>query len=72
MSDAGSVPGEPAPRVLIADDQNLVRTGFRMILRDAGIPVVAEAADGAQAVTAALEHHPDVVLMDIKIGRAHV
>ena len=41
------------PRVLIADDQTLVRTGFRMILRDAGIPVVAEAADGAAAVAAA-------------------
>jgi DNA-binding NarL/FixJ family response regulator len=36
-----------------------------MILRDAGIPVVAEAAAGAQAVAAVLEHHPDVVLMDI-------
>ena len=57
-SDAGSTPGQPAPRVLIADDQTLVRTGFRMILRDAGIPVVAEAADGAQAVAAALEHRP--------------
>ena len=67
MSDADSPPGEPAPRVLIADDQNLVRTGFRMILRDAGIPVVAEAADGAQAVAAVLEHHPDVVLMDIRM-----
>ena len=67
MSDADSTPGEPAPRVLIADDQTLVRTGFRMILRDAGIPVIAEAADGAQAVAAALEHHPDVVLMDIRM-----
>jgi DNA-binding NarL/FixJ family response regulator len=67
VSDADGAPGEPAPRVLIADDQTLVRTGFRMILRDAGIPVVAEAADGAQAVAAALEHHPDVVLMDIRM-----
>ena len=67
MSDADGTPGEPAPRVLIADDQTLVRTGFRMILRDAGIPVVAEAADGAHAVAAALEHQPDVVLMDIRM-----
>jgi CheY-like chemotaxis protein len=37
------------------------------ILRDAGIPVVAEAVDGAQAFAAALEHHPDVVLMDIRM-----
>ena len=67
MNDADSAPGDPAPRVVIADDQTLVRTGFRMILRDAGIPVIAEAADGAQAVAAALEHHPDVVLMDIRM-----
>lgn len=55
------------PRVLIADDQNLVRTGFRMILREAGIPVVAEAADGREAVAAALRDRPDVVLMDIRM-----
>jgi DNA-binding NarL/FixJ family response regulator len=58
--------GEP-PRVVIADDQNLVRSGFRMILGAAGIPVVAEAADGGQAVAAVLKHRPDVVLMDIRM-----
>jgi DNA-binding NarL/FixJ family response regulator len=56
-----------APRVVIADDQLLVRSGFRMILTAAGIPVVAEAADGGQAVSAALKHRPDVVLMDIRM-----
>ena len=55
------------PRVVIADDQNLVRSGFRMILGAAGIPVVAEAADGGQAVAAVLRHRPDVVLMDIRM-----
>ena len=55
------------PRVVIADDQNLVRSGFRMILRAAGIPVVAEAADGGEAVAAVLRHRPDVVLMDIRM-----
>ncbi len=55
------------PRVLVADDQTLVRSGFRLILNAAGIPVVAEAADGKQAVAAALEHRPDVVLMDIRM-----
>ena len=55
------------PRVVIADDQNLVRSGFRMILGAAGIPVVAEAADGAEAVAAALRFRPDVVLMDIRM-----
>jgi DNA-binding NarL/FixJ family response regulator len=65
-----AIAGEPeqsAPRVVIADDQTLVRTGFRMILREAGIPVVAEAADGAEAVAAVLKHRPDVVLMDIRM-----
>jgi DNA-binding NarL/FixJ family response regulator len=55
------------PRVVIADDQLLVRSGFRMILTAAGIPVVAEAADGGQAVAAALKHRPDVLLMDIRM-----
>ena len=57
----------PVPRVVIADDQTLVRGGFRLILGAAGIPVVAEAADGREAVTAALKHRPDVVLMDIRM-----
>jgi YesN/AraC family two-component response regulator len=38
-----------------------------MILAEAGIPVVAEAADGAEAVSAVLKHKPDVVLMDIRM-----
>lgn len=61
-ADAG-----PLPRVVIADDQTLVRGGFRLILSSAGIPVVAEAADGREAVAAALSHRPDVVLMDIRM-----
>jgi len=53
--------------VVVADDQTLVRGGFRLILGAAGIPVVAEAADGREAVAAALKHRPDVVLMDIRM-----
>jgi DNA-binding NarL/FixJ family response regulator len=53
--------------VVIADDQALVRSGFRMILGAAGIPVVGEAADGEQAIAAALKYRPDVVLMDIRM-----
>jgi DNA-binding NarL/FixJ family response regulator len=58
---------EQAPRVVVADDQTLVRRGFRLILGSAGIPVVAEAGDGKDAVAAVLEHRPDVVLMDIRM-----
>ncbi|MEV5893817.1 response regulator transcription factor [Nonomuraea fuscirosea] len=56
-------------RVIIADDQALVRTGFRMILAADGIEVTAEAADGAEAVEAARRTRPDVVLMDIRMPR---
>ncbi len=58
---------DPGPRVVIADDQTLVRGGFRLILGAAGIPVVAEAADGREAIAATLRHRPDVVLMDIRM-----
>jgi len=55
-------------RVLLADDQILVRAGFRMLLKSAGdIAVIAEAANGGVAVALAREHAPDVVLMDINM-----
>jgi DNA-binding NarL/FixJ family response regulator len=58
--------GEPL-RVVIADDQALVRAGFRMILMAEGIDVVAEADNGAEAVDAVRRTRPDVVLMDIRM-----
>ena len=55
-------------RVLLADDERLVRTGFRMILKaEPDIEVVGEAADGVEAVEEATKSRPDVVLMDIRM-----
>ena len=56
-----------ALRVVVADDQALVRTGFSMILAADGIEVVAQAGDGEQAVEAVRRTLPDVVLMDIRM-----
>jgi DNA-binding NarL/FixJ family response regulator len=55
-------------RVLIVDDQALVRTGFRMILEaEEDIEVVGEAGDGIEAITEARRLEPDVVLMDVRM-----
>jgi DNA-binding NarL/FixJ family response regulator len=64
-----SAPEDGAPiRVLLADDEQLVRSGFRLLLEtEDGIAVVGEAATGAEAVARARELRPDVVLMDIRM-----
>ena len=55
-------------RVLVVDDQALVRSGFRLVLEaSGGIDVVGEAADGQQALALAAELSPDVVLMDLRM-----
>jgi DNA-binding NarL/FixJ family response regulator len=55
-------------RVLLADDQALVRAGFRMLLdNEDGFDVVGEASDGAEAVARALELQPDIVVMDVRM-----
>ncbi len=64
-----SMPPPPAQvRVLIADDQSLIRLGFRMVLDVAdGIEVVGEAGDGAEAIAATERLRPDVLLMDVRM-----
>ena len=53
--------------VVVADDQDLIRSGLRMVLEARGVDVVGEAADGAQAVETVTRTTPDVVLMDIRM-----
>ncbi|HEV2777407.1 MAG TPA: response regulator transcription factor, partial [Solirubrobacteraceae bacterium] len=55
-------------RVVIADDQSMVRAGFRSLLQaEPDIDVVAEAAEGEQAIAAVRRFKPDVALMDIRM-----
>ncbi|HIY23043.1 MAG TPA: response regulator transcription factor [Candidatus Brachybacterium merdigallinarum] len=56
-------------RVVVVDDQALVREGIRSLLQVAGIDVVAEAGDGGDALAEIAEHAPDVVLMDLRMPR---
>ena len=57
-------------RVLLVDDEAMIRTGLRMVLEaESDIEVVGEAGDGAQAVTAAASLRPDVILMDVRMPR---
>jgi DNA-binding NarL/FixJ family response regulator len=65
---AADQPSERAVKVLLADDQTLVRAGFRVLLeRGHDIEVVGEVADGAEAIEAVRRLRPDVVLMDIRM-----
>jgi DNA-binding NarL/FixJ family response regulator len=57
-------------RILLVDDQQLIRMGFRMVLEaDPGFAVVGEASNGAEAIQAVRELSPDVVLMDVRMPR---
>ena len=68
MSAAAASPGGTPIKVLLADDQALVRSGFKALLdAEDDITVVAEAADGSEAVERARAMRPDVILMDIRM-----
>lgn len=56
-------------RVMVVDDDAMVRRLLRTILRASDLEVVAEAADGDEVVTCVQAHHPDVVLMDLRMAR---
>ena len=61
-------PGDDPISVILVDDQPLLRMGFRMVLEEeAGIVVVGEASDGAAGLGLVARHHPDVVVMDVRM-----
>ena len=59
----------PSPRILVAEDETLVRLDLLAMLAEAGYEVCAEAADGLEAVKLAAEHEPDAILMDANMPR---
>lgn len=56
-------------RVLLADDHGIVRRGLRSLIEEAGLSVVAEAADGLEAIRLTEEHRPDLLILDIGMPR---
>ena len=61
----------PATRVVVADDDVLLREGLASLLERSGIDVVAQAGDGATAIRACREHEPDLLLIDIRMPPTH-
>ena len=64
-----STPPRPTPRVVIAEDEALIRMDLAEMLAEAGYDVVAQAADGEQAIALTSEHRPDLVVMDVKMPK---
>lgn len=62
-------PVQPPPRVMVVDDEELLRQAFRRLLERQGVEVCAEAADGIEAVELATAASPDIILMDLRMPR---
>lgn len=69
MSAAHLTAGSTRPRVLIAEDEALIRLDLAEMLEEAGYEVVAQASDGEQALQLARDHRPDLVIMDVKMPK---
>jgi len=67
VAETSDVAHRTAPRVVIAEDEALIRLDLREMLEEEGYQVVAEAADGAQAVALVTEHRPDLAVLDVKM-----
>jgi response regulator NasT len=59
----------PSPRLVVAEDQALIRLDLERLLEAAGFEICGSARDGLEAVELALEHRPDLVLLDVKMPR---
>ena len=63
------MPPSPRPRLVVAEDQALIRLDLERLLDEAGFDVCGSARDGQEAVELALELHPDIVVLDVKMPR---
>ena len=69
LSPSRATEGNGRPRVLIAEDEALIRLDLREMLQEEGYDVIGEAADGEQAVALAMDLNPDLVICDVKMPK---
>jgi serine/threonine-protein kinase PknK len=71
MTDTSRMTNSPATRVVVADDDVLLREGLASLLEGSGYDVVAQAGDGASATRACREHQPDLLVIDVRMPPTH-